>query len=78
MAQDCCQHAAVRVFLHQIVGNHTDPYTGEVNCTTMAEEAALMFNLYGPAPARDVPDWVYDYAAEVAEQIEEAKCTSSM
>lgn len=78
MVQNCCVHAAVRVFLHQIVGDHTDPYTGEINCTMMAEEAALMFNLYGPAPACDIPEWVYEYAAEVAEQYEEVQCSSSM
>jgi len=78
MAQNCCIHAMVRIFLHQIVKEYTDPYTGVINCTMMAEEAVDQFDLWGPAPEYAVPEWVYDYAAEVAEQHEEAQCSSSM
>lgn len=59
--------ATVRVYLNRIVEDHTDAYTGEVNCTEMAEEAAMTFNLYGPEPEYEIPAWVYDYAVDVAE-----------
>ena len=56
----------VRVYLNNIVENYTDAYTGEVNCTEMAEEAAMTFNLYGPEPECEIPEWVYLYAVDVA------------
>ena len=58
---------AVRLYLHQIVLDHTDPYTGEVNTTTMAEEAAFVFDLDRFTPEYEVPEWVYDYAVDVAD-----------
>ena len=57
---------AVRVYMHQIVRDHTDPYTGETNCTAMAEEAAFVFDLL-EAENGEIPEWVFDQAFEVSE-----------
>lgn len=57
---------AVRVYLNNVVEDRTDTYTGEVNCTEMAEEAAMTYNLYGPGPEYEIPEWVYEYAVDVA------------
>lgn len=71
MAQKCCIRASVRVYLHQIVAEHTDPYTGQANYTAMAEDAAWKFDIDGDPPEYVIPEWVYEYALEVAEKHEE-------
>ena len=60
--------AAVHIYLNKIVRDHTDPYTGEINTTAMAAEATFVFDLdrhHTPEP--HTPEWVYDYAVDVAE-----------
>lgn len=62
--------AKVRAYMHQEVEELTDFYTGEINATALAEDAANFFNIYGPPPSYDIPDWVFEYAADIADKHE--------
>ena len=59
-----------RAYMHQEVRRHVDPYTNEVNATALAEAAASLFDLYGPEPDYDIPDWVYECARGIADMHE--------
>lgn len=48
------------------MNNHIDP-CNEVNCTSLAEEAADVFDLYEDHEDYVIPEEVFDWAVEVAD-----------
>ena len=56
----------VREYLQTRSSYWTDPKTGEVNCTALAEDAALEFDLDDGPPEYNVPEWLFDLAVEIA------------
>lgn len=60
--------ADVREYMQQVVTDHVDPLTGEVNRTQLAEDAAYE---YASHRWLDDPDhMVFEIAADVAEEYE--------
>jgi len=54
----------VRTYMFQNVADHVDSLTGEVNATTLAEDAFFHFH---PDPADvDIPDSYFEWAEEIA------------
>lgn len=55
----------VKKYMITAIPDHTDRETGELDCTTLAEDAAASFNLYDD----DEPDqMLFDLAFEVSEE----------
>jgi len=53
-------------FMREVVAEHIDPLTGEVNMTRLAEDAAWEFE--GAEDWLDDPEhWIWEMAAQVAE-----------
>ena len=46
---------------------HRDLRTGDINCTTLAEDAADHFNIYeDDDDCYEIPEWVYETAVAIA------------
>lgn len=68
--------AQIRTYMRDNLCDHIDRYTDEVNCTTLAEDAADHFNLYEPA-AYNVNDLIpetrlFELSLEIADEYESA------
>ena len=58
---------AVKSWMRANRANHEDPTTGEINATSLAEEAADHFGVKDlGGPLDDSDHWIWDLAAEVA------------
>jgi len=62
---------AVKAYMREVYDEHVAPLTGEGNATLLAEDAAQVLDLYGPAPEYDIPDVVFEWAHEVEWEKEE-------
>ena len=62
----------IRNYMNTEAKEHVDLDTAELNCTTLAEDAAKHFDLYGPAPNYDIPEVVFELAFELSVREEEA------
>ena len=51
--------------------NHIDPMTGEVNITSLAEEASDVHDLYVDHVDWEIPEEVFAWSFEVAENIKQ-------
>ena len=51
-----------RTYMQREIEDHRDLLTDDVNATTLAEDTCNALNLWDG----DVPDWLYDLAADVA------------
>lgn len=56
----------VRAYMQREATEHVDWDTNECSATGLAEDAAEEFNLWGPAPEYEIPEWVLKIALEVA------------
>lgn len=56
-----------RTYMLENIEVHRDDQTGEVCCTTLAEDTCDALNLY-EEPGWTVPEWVYDLAVDVVDQ----------
>ena len=56
----------IRQYMRTIVEEHRDITTGEVNTTTLAEDACQHFDDYGPAPEHEIPDKYFEFAYEIS------------
>jgi len=56
----------VRRYMQNVIEGHRDSLTGEVNCTTLAEDAAMEFERMEEW-LEDETHFVWDIAIEVAE-----------
>jgi hypothetical protein len=52
--------------------NYKDILTGELNCTSLAEEAANEFDLYSEESTFEVPDELFAWAVEVKQQLDKS------
>ncbi len=52
------------------IQDNIDDVTGEIDCTFLAEDAAMHFDLYD---ANGVPEWVFELAFDVSEEMENAE-----
>ena len=59
--------ATVQKYMVEIIQEHTDPVTGEVCPTRLAEDACLFFDDYGPAPDYDIPEEYFEWAFQISE-----------
>ena len=62
----------VATYMASVLEQHTDPVTGEICCTTLAEDAADHFNLMAGPPTFETPEWVFELAYHVVTR-EEAR-----
>ena len=51
----------VYLYMMAELSDHTDRVTGEINSTTLAEDAANHFDLYEPDPCNQPCDEIIDY-----------------
>lgn len=58
----------VKTFMISIAESLRDCITGEINCTNLAEQAALKFNLYNGLDY-EIPEFVFDMALSVVERM---------
>lgn len=58
----------VKKFMLQNIEDHIDKYTGEVNLTSLAEEAGDEFKIYEDKKKYKIEEVVYDWAVEVEEE----------
>lgn len=61
---------AMKAYMEEYAHNHIDGKTMEVNSTSLAEDAASMFDAYENTSDYKIPDEIFELAAEVAESIE--------
>lgn len=52
--------------MDSVACEHVDLDTGELNCTTLAEDAAAHFDLY-TGHSYDPQEWLFDLAYDIAE-----------
>ena len=64
----------VKSWMKSNVSEYLDE-VGEVNSTKLAEDAAQEFDLYEGEEDAEIPEWVFDYAAELAFEEEEEEET---
>lgn len=57
----------VRRWMKRNKQEYTDPQTGELNSTLLAEAAAVEFDLHDHDVDATIDDWVFDLAVEVDE-----------
>jgi hypothetical protein len=63
------RQSKVRSYMLTVLNDHTDKKTGEVNATTLAEDAASHFNQnHIGGPLDDETHWLWDLAAELSER----------
>ena len=58
----------IRTYMQKNVEDHTDPITGEVNDTTLAEDACQHFNGY--INNDEIPEDYFEYASEIGSRHE--------
>ena len=51
--------------------NHVDPMTGEINATSLAEEASVVHDIYVDHVDCEIPEDVFAWSFEVAENIKQ-------
>ena len=61
----------VRRYMLDNFEDNTDDVTGEIDCTFLAEDAAMHFDLYDYDANGDIPEWVFELAFDVAQEIKE-------
>jgi hypothetical protein len=54
----------VKKFMKANRKNHVDPLTGECDCTALAEETAIEFDLYEDKVTWKIPDELFDIALD--------------
>jgi len=57
-------------YMREVVEDHRDPQTDEINDTTLAEDACQHFDGYGPAPEYEIPEKYFEWAFLIAEEVE--------
>lgn len=62
----------VKAYMREVIKKHVDLDTLEVNCTTLAEDAAAHFDAYSPAPEYEIAEEYFDWAIEVEEEVKHA------
>lgn len=60
----------VKRWMQEHVRDHEDRKTGEVNTTSLAEEAANVFDIYEDKRDYKIPDEVFDLAVDVGDAYE--------
>jgi hypothetical protein len=60
----------VKRWMSEHAVDHVEPATGIVNTTSLAEEAADAFDLYGNHNLYPIPEHVFEWSAEVAADVE--------
>lgn len=60
--------AEVLRYMREECHEHVDPRTGELNCTTLAEDAAQALDLYENNPEQQIPEEIFGMASEVNEE----------
>lgn len=55
----------IKKWMRENAADHDDG-CGGIEMTTLAEAAALVLNLYGPAPKYEIPEEVFEIAYEVS------------
>jgi len=58
----------VRRYMLDNFEDNTDDVTGEIDCTFLAEDAAMHFDLYDANG--DIPEWIFELAFDVSEELE--------
>jgi hypothetical protein len=67
----------VATYMVEVLDEHRDPQTDEVDMTALAEDAADHFDLMGGPPGYETPEWVFEMAFHVAER-DEARRTGHL
>lgn len=68
---DYISSRTVREYMQAEIADHVDPLTGEVNATTLAEDACEHFDGYEGGDSKpEVPEKFFDLAALVGERHE--------
>lgn len=55
------------------IQDNIDDVTGEIDCTFLVEDAAMHFDLYDYDANGDIPEWVFELAFDVSEEMENAE-----
>lgn len=63
----------IRQYMREVVENHRDE-TGEINATTLAEDACQHFDEYGPSPEYEIPEKYFVFAYEAHEADARRRC----
>jgi len=56
------------VYMNENIGDHVDPRTGEVNATTLAEDACTHFDAF--VNEDEIPEIYFDLSERIASQYE--------
>ncbi len=63
-------------YMRQEIEDHRDPITGEINDTSLAEDACQHFDAYGPEPDFEIPEKFFEWAFLIAEGDERRRADS--